>query len=609
MNKLAQQNKMSLWFTFSGGSIYKIRGLPPGIGLVEEMDRKDEKIIDRRKFLRLTALAATGLAASRCSATKKSHPLDRPNIVLILTDDQRWDTLWAMPILQKKMASRSITFKNAFMTTPVCCPARASLLAGGFYAHHTGVLTNSTLNGSIHKFQDTKTLPTLLQKAGYATGFVGKYMHEYRPGYIPPGWTKFVANNNGGMLTDWFNLVDVTVGSSRDKSAEGKIIEHVEQYITDFQRDKALEFIDQYGDERFFLLLSTYAPHGPFTPAPGDEALFPGYFYNARACREQDLSDKPLWVQKAAVASEIPRHNESHAQRRLRSLAALDRAVGAVIDSVRKKGVWDKTVFIFTSDNGLTWGEHGVMDKGMPYEEAIRVPLVIAMPGAEAREDDHLIAANLDIGATLFDLAKIPRKTDGLSLVPVLTGTADSWREELLIQDFGYLYYLNRRDGFKAPGLGIWAGLRTKNERGEWKYVEHPTGEKELYDLRNDPYEEESRHNDPAYHEIMQDLSNRLEKRRGLSIIIFEAPEGRVRDKYSFRMAAWGSKKPYTWEIIKGRLPEGLALNRSTGLVSGIPEKPESQSVQIRVTGSSIARHTGEYQSFNWIFAFHIESR
>ena len=184
------------------------------------MDGMDEKIIDRRNFLRISALVASGFAACRYNPSKMNIPLDRPNIVLILTDDQRWDTLWAMPILKKQLASRGITFKNAFMTTPVCCPARASLLSGGFYAHHTGVLTNSSLNGSIHKFQDTETLPTLLQKAGYVTGFVGKYMHEYRPGYVPPGWTNFVANNNGGMLKDWFHLIDITVGSSRDKSTQ-----------------------------------------------------------------------------------------------------------------------------------------------------------------------------------------------------------------------------------------------------------------------------------------------------------------------------------------------------------------------------------------------------
>lgn len=537
--------------------------------------------------------------------TEKIRGKKQFNFIVILTDDQRWDTLWAMPIVQEQLMAKGKTFTNAFITTPVCCPARASILSGGFYAHNTGVLTNRPLNGTMGNFNDTYTLATLLQDAGYKTGFIGKYMHGHYPRYVPPGWTEFIANNEGGMLKDWFNLKDITTGSSTSEmSWVGALIKDHTQYLTYFQRDKALDFIEQYGDGSapFFLFLSTYAPHVPATPAPGDEGLFKTYYYNGRATGEKDLSDKPAWVQRAAL-SKKSRYQKEHPQKQLRSLKAVDRTVGAIVDKIAEKGLLDRTVFIFTSDNGVTWGEHRLPnDKGMPYEESIRVPFVVRMPAIEPGTDDHLVAVNLDMGATILELANVPGYTDGLSLFPLLRGFRTDWREEILIESFRYLDW--RLD---VPGL--WAGLRVKSEDGEWKYVEHPTGEKELYDLVNDPFEKESKHNNPNFHHKIIEFSEKLEKMKGLAITVFEAPEGVVGQEYSFRLTAWGGEKPYRWTVHKGQLPAGLSLDDSSGLISGVPLEPGNRRVFIRVTSdSSIARHSGKPQTFIWDFYFNITS-
>lgn len=507
------------------------------------------------------------------------------NFVVILTDDQRWNTLWAMPIVRDRLASKGVTFTNAFVTTPLCCPSRAGLLAGGFYAHNTGVLINDLPNGGALKFHDAVTISTLLQNKGYKTALVGKYLNGYFGSlapYVPPGWTKFVAEG-GGSYFDFTAVID------------GRIV-NIIQYITYFARDQILSFLDQYGDAPFFIYFSAKAPHDPATPAPGDETLFSDYKYRGRAYREHDLSDKPIHVRKAAKDFKKTKNEEDEFHRnQLRSLQALDRTVGAILDKIEEKGKTDRTIFIFTSDNGNLWGEHRLWGKGPPYEESIRVPFVIVMPGISPRIDDHLVAANLDIGPTIFDLAGIDKETDGLSLVLLLKDPTTRWREDLLIEHFNV--------------KGVWAGLRTKRGSEEWKYVEYPTGERELYDLVNDPYEEESQHDNPAYQNILDELARRLEGLKGLAMTTFEAPKGKVGKDYGFQLTAWGGKEPYIWSIVDGKLPKGLSLESNSGFIGGIPLKAETQKVSIKVEDSSIAKQTGRPQSFIQKFEIKIKFR
>jgi arylsulfatase A-like enzyme len=506
------------------------------------------------------------------------------NFVIILTDDQRFDSLWAMPIVQDKLVDQGVTFTNAYVPTPVCFPSRAGLILGGFYAHNTGMISSRPPNGDMESFHDTETLATLLQNVGYKTALVGKYLNRYQTmaPYVPPGWNKFVTKISGGVES--FYVVE---GSSGAEPAQGNIVGPIEEYVTDYLKTQALQFLDQHSNSSFFLLLSSYAPHYPAVPAVRDEYLFPNLIHRERAYLEDDLSDKPQWVKNRFSTHEdrfesIWEQDEFH-RNQLRSLQAVDRAVGEIVEKIEEKGKLSQTVFFFTSDNGYLWGEHGLFGKILPYEESIRVPFVITIPGVEPEIDDHLVAVNLDIGPTLFDLAGIyDKKTDGLSLVPHLYKSKWTWREDLLIESF-------------EPK---WAGLLFKEGQKDWKYVEYATGEIELYDLLNDPYEEESRHNEPAYQDMISEKSARLAKIKGLNIITYQLPQGTVGAEYDFQLEAWGGTKPYNWSIVGGHLPEGLELDNFTGIISGVPIWAEEQQISIMVEDSSIATHTGLPQSY-----------
>jgi hypothetical protein len=211
----------------------------------------------------------------------------------------------------------------------------------------------------------------------------------------------------------------------------------------------------------------------------------------------------------------------------------------------------------------------------------------MVMPGIEPRIDNHLVAVNLDIGATIFDLMKIDRESDGISLVPLLKNPNIKWRKDLFIENFAL-----------GTQPFIWAGLRTKSEQEEWKYVEYRTGEQELYDLVNDPYEMESKHNDPNYQGIKNHLATRLAGLKGLAITSADPPMGVVNQPYNFTLTAWGGTTPYTWEIVAGELPAGLSLDRASGRIHGIPARVAHRQVTIRVADSGVARYTGNPQDF-----------
>ncbi len=306
-----------------------------------------------RFFLLLLLIGATAACAPRPPAGQPTPvpASDRQNIVLMVTDDQRWDTLWAMPILQQKLVSRGVTFTNAFVTTPLCCPSRASLLSGGYYPHDVGVLTNTLPNGGAEKeWDDSETLGTMLQSAGYRTALVGKYLNRYEQiaPRVPPGWDHWAASG----IVDNFYSYEVVIGSSGAESTRGSVTRQT-QYVTDFQRDQAVEFIRAKADRPFFVYLSTSAPHGPATPAPGDEGLFATFTPQSGTVLEEDRSDKPQWVQNQKNS---PGSLRTFAQEQLRSLQAVDRAIGAVIDAVEEVGQLDRTVFMSSAARKRTTG-------------------------------------------------------------------------------------------------------------------------------------------------------------------------------------------------------------------------------------------------------------
>src|SRR5205809_3921053 len=203
-------------------------------------------------FVTLGGLApANGLAGEGRS--------DLPNVVVILTDDQRWDTLWSMPTVQSELIGHGIEFTNGFVVNPLCCPSRASLITGQ-YSHTHGVYTNAGPYGGFQHFAgDDSTIATWLHDGGYWTGFVGKYLNGYRPqdGYIPPGWDRWVAMNLG-YYNYWLNIDGVPAYFGSDP----------EDYSTDVLGADAASFIrDSPTDQPLLLDFAPYAPHGPATPS------------------------------------------------------------------------------------------------------------------------------------------------------------------------------------------------------------------------------------------------------------------------------------------------------------------------------------------------------
>ena len=462
---------------------------------------------------RAAAQPADLLTLTPAAAQALDPPPLRPNILFILTDDQRWDSAGAaqapsgevlMPRTLAELADSGVTFPNAYVTTPLCAPSRASILTGS-YAHRTGIYKNGGAKGGAKDFDDASTIATWLRDAGYRTSLIGKYLNGHdglwskgQPPYVPPGWTEW-----RGMPKVWYYEYIIV-----EPDGEGGYVERMygkteADYLTDVLREKAKDFISQSvaSGQPFFLYLAFKAPHKPCIPAPRHLGLFDGLpLWRPPNYDEANVSDKPTWLQKtppltAADEAKIDRTRIDQ----LETLQAVDEAIGGnptygitgIMEHLRTLGVADNTIVIFMSDNGLYWGEHRLDSKRDPYQEDIRSPMFIWFPKlAPFKRVETRVALNIDIAPTLAELAgaSIPIDHDGVSLLPLIDGTATAWRTDFLTEGW--------------PEGHPWATVNL----GRWKYTEVPIKpgsatsgfETELYDLAADPYELNNLAGDPA---------------------------------------------------------------------------------------------------------------
>lgn len=527
----------------------------------------------RVAFLLLLTAGASGAGAPA---------LAQMNVLVIMTDDQRFDLANRTPNIAA-LASQGVTFSNAFMPTPLCGPSRAMLYSGGYRAQNTGLVGNDMPNGGATIFNDAANLGAMLQPVGYRTLFVGKWINGYEGmgRYIPPGWTQWVGRHSYATSTNWSSFQYIT-GSSSQASSLGSI-STARKYTTYFERDEVLNFLSTTpAGQPFFVLWTPTAPHPPATPVAQDAQLFPAYRYRGRGFGETDLSDKPAWVRK-----EIPAEGsgDGFVRNQLRSLQSVDRSVRDVINRLKSLGVYNNTVIIFTSDNGSMWGEHGLWGKNKMYEESLRVPLAVVMPGVAPRTDPSLVAASLDIGPTIFQIAGITKQTDGMSLVPLLTTPGIPWRTDIFLEG----------NEAHAGANAIWAGIRDNR----YKYVRYWTGDEELYDLNVDPYELRSLHNNPAQSARKSAMWASTQQQLGLAIVpVVKFPIGNVGTQFSYQMRLWGGSSPFSWTVASGQLPPGLSLDASTGLIQGMPDSAGVYEFSVRVTDSSLATQTGKARTF-----------
>jgi N-acetylglucosamine-6-sulfatase len=464
-------------------------------------------IASARRTLSALGLSLAVLLASAFAPSHRTSPDRRPNLVLILTDDQSADSLPhdppVMPQLQAMVQDPTdhwVAFPNAFLNTPLCCPSRASILTGR-YSNHTGVRTN--FDG--RKLDESSTVATWLHGAGYYTGLIGKYVNGYPYGvgrYVPPGWDRWLAKEQGRQETAYYRYTLIDQGFSV-YHGDGPA-----NYSTTVLQSAADSFIASAPTDRpFFLELATSAPHRPFTPAPQDLGAYGSMSLRGPpSLGERDVSDKPAWVQTLPPLGYSGRAAVDAMRREsFESLLSVDRLVASVIGALRDRGALENTVVLYMTDNGFSFGEHRWVGKTCEYEECIRTPFVVRFPSAVSHVDPHLVS-NVDLAPTLAELAGVrpPTPVDGQSLVPLLRGDAAvPWRTDVLSEYVG--------DRKVSP----WWEVRTAN----FAYVELETGERELYDLTGvlgpaDPFELDNRAGAPAYRRVESSLAAQLAQLR-----------------------------------------------------------------------------------------------
>jgi N-acetylglucosamine-6-sulfatase len=452
----------------------------------------------RRIFL-LALVGALAAPAARAAA---------PNILVILTDDQTVADMRVLPKTRALIGARGTTFENSFVGYALCCPSRSTFLTGQ-YAHNHGVLLNGGATGGYARLDHQNTLPVWLQEAGYYTAHVGKYLNNYglASPEPPPGWSLWF----GLLDPSTYKLYDYAVSDGGVKVTYGH---DPDEYQTDVLAAKAEEVLrDRAGSSQpFFLTVAPVSPHQeriggdqtPPRPAPRHQGRFAEEPLPAKpSFNEADVADKPAYLRrKAALTPAAKAHIAAIYRARLASLLAVDDLVERLVKTLEQTGQLERTVIFFTSDNGFLLGEHRIPDnKYFPYEESIRVPLMIRGGGFPAGAVAAQPVSNVDLAPTIVALAgaHARRTLDGRPLLPLALDPALAKDRTLLVEGFG-----GTRD---KPSF---AAVRDPR----WLYVEYATGDRELYDLQSDPYQLTSRHKAPALAKVRADLAARLARLR-----------------------------------------------------------------------------------------------
>jgi N-acetylglucosamine-6-sulfatase len=465
----------------------------------------------------IMVLAVELFFGSGC-AVPRTPELAKPNIIFILTDDQDLETLAHMPRVQALLVKQGLTFRNSFVTMSLCCPSRSSILTGQ-YPHNHNILNNAPPLGGFVKFRDlgreSSTVATWLRTVGYRTALFGKYLNGYptadNPTYVPPGWDGWYGKfERGPDIGDYFGY---------KLNENGRVVAYGKapsDYLTDVLVEKAVAFIQSAaGDRRqpIFLYFAPYAPHaegapnGPPTPAPRHKGTLAHMTApRSPSFNEADMSDKPSHIQGRPVLNAKQIDELDHEYRtRVESLLAVDEGVERILKALMERGELANSYIFFMSDNGYLLGQHRIpRGKNQPYEESIRVPLVVRGPGVPAGQSADHFALNIDFAPTIAELAGAPIRpsVDGRSLVPLLRGAKPplaNWRQDFLVESY--------TQPEAPPTVQSYFALRTQDTL----YVEYASGERELYDLKADPYQLSSLHK-VAGSERMKALSNRLSK-------------------------------------------------------------------------------------------------
>jgi N-acetylglucosamine-6-sulfatase len=437
-----------------------------------------------RKGLAATVVSLLGAAGVSMGTAANSGTVSsaaRPNIIMVLTDDQTLTDMTVMRQVRARLGKRGTTFTHAYSPYPLCCPARATLLTGQ-YAHNHHVYGNLPPYGGFQAFDDTNTLPLWLQGGGYSTAMLGKYLNGYptrrEETYEPPGWNTWRVPVSG--IYDY---------RSWTLNVNGALRQYSGTYETDFVGQEATALVRSYAAKKqpYFLWAGFLAPHWGTPWDPGDPLLvtphpaprYRGTLWNVRlpdkqSINEANVSDKPQFVRDRPL-----RHLHVMRQlneQRLESLLSVDDAVGSILNAVKASGELDNTIIIFTSDNGYLVGEHRLDGKDIGYEEATRVPLVIAGPGFDTGQTRDQKVTLADIAPTIAAEAGVKPGLveDGKPLTRIAADPRTPDTRPVLLEG----------GPTKRDPTRWYTGIHTNR----FVYVDYrTTGERELYDLKRDP--------------------------------------------------------------------------------------------------------------------------
>ncbi len=472
--------------------------------------------VDRRTFIRSLGIGAAGAAAMGSGLGRFMGNAEaqgkRPNVLFILTDDQRVDAMscfghppWLRTPNMDRIRNEGVNFQNAFVTTSLCSPSRGSFLTG-CYAHTHNVRTNESNDPD----PSLQTFPMVLQAAGYNTAFIGKW--HMQPSANPrPGFDYWLSfRGQGKYINPELNE------NGKDFKQEG--------YMTDLLTDYALRFLQQPRTGPFCLYLSHKAVHGPFTPAERHKNLYSGEQFPEPESFDDTFEGKPEWIRAGMVRGarrEAMRKNKDKPvppkiepgkwnptvegrTNYYRALAAVDDGIGRVLDELQRTGELDNTLIIFAGDNGYFQGEHRRGDKRLMYEESLRIPMVMRYPGLvkPGSTVDEMVL-NIDVAPTVLDLCgvAVPASVQGESVAPLLCEQETNWRSSFLYEYF--------QEGW-LPGIPTMFGVRTER----WKYVTYPDIDDidEMYDLETDPLEMTNLAEDPKYAAKRRELEGELDR-------------------------------------------------------------------------------------------------
>jgi N-acetylglucosamine-6-sulfatase len=438
---------------------------------------------------------------------------NRPNMVVILVDDMRWDEFGKAghAYLQTpnidRLATEGVMFVNAFATTPLCSPSRASFLTGQ-YPHTHGIVDNTARDEQSHRL---RTFPAVLDSAGYATAFVGKW-HMGNDDSPRPGFDYWVSmQGQGEALNPTLNVNGVRTPTSG--------------YVTDVLTDYSLRFIRESGTEPFLLYLAHKALHpnvhqrndgstadigeGGFVPAERHKGMYAEEEFVRRPSSGIAPADKPALMR---TLGDLPPPGPETAtpertiRERAEMLMGVEESLGRIMALLEEIGKLDNTIIVFTSDHGFWYGEHGLNEeRRLAYEEGIRIPLLVRYPGtAKAGIEPDQMVMSIDLAPTLLDLAGVQayRGLEGRSFVVLLAGERPEWRNSVFVEYYSDTVFPRiDRMGYKA--------IRTDR----YKYIRYEDlqGMDELYDLEADPYELKNLIKEPSAADLLHDMQARLD--------------------------------------------------------------------------------------------------